>query len=43
MLASCVRPERTSLPITRTQAVGLDIYRKSLSKGMSGLSAGGMS
>ena len=44
MFRSWVRPDRTSLPITSRQAVGLvAIYRKSLNRGMSGLSAGGMS
>ena len=49
MFASCVRPDSTSLPITNTQAVGLFaamirlLYRKSRNKGISGLSAGGIS
>ena len=49
MLASWVRPDSTSLPITSRQAVGFFAamesfpYRKSRSSGISGLSAGGIS
>ena len=46
MLASWVRPESTSLPITTTQAMGFAgmraDYRKSRSSGTSGRSAGGI-
>ena len=48
MLASWVRPDSTSLPITSRQAVGFLSgigavpYRKSRSSGISGLSAGGI-
>ena len=48
MLASCVRPDSTSLPITSRQAVGFFVghrrvpQRKSRNNGISGLSAGGI-